>query len=108
MKAEIDESILRLDARLGALELLLRNLYADRYIKEPDPIAAVHHAADQIAELSKFIRVLGTHPVVADALAAEAEDVLNETFGEIVQIVEATVRERTDPCVAEDGAERKN
>ena len=83
----MDENLLRLDARLGALELLIRNLYAQRYAGQTDPLASAEQAAREIERLSRRIKVKGAEPVVNDLLASEAEDFLVAMFREIVEIV---------------------
>ena len=85
----MDPFLYSLDARLGALELLIRNLYARRFTEESDPVAAATRAAHEVERLSKSIRVIGPEPVVNDALAAEAEEFLVAMFHEIVEIVRA-------------------
>jgi hypothetical protein len=90
----MDPNIYRLDARLGALELLIRNLYARRFTEESDPVGAATRAAREAERLSKSIRVLGPEPVVNDALAAEAEEFLVAMFHEIVEIVRADTETR--------------
>ena len=84
----------RLDARLGALELLIRNLYARRFTEETDPVGAATRAVIEVERLSKDIRVMGPEPVVNDALAAEAEEFLVAMFHEIVEIVRADTEMR--------------
>lgn len=84
----------RLDARLGALELLIRNLYARRFTEETDPIGAATRAAIEVERMSKTIRVQSPEPVVNDALAAEAEEFLVAMFHEIVEIVRADTEMR--------------
>lgn len=96
----MDENLLRLDARLGALELLIRNLYAHRFVNQPDPLDAAQRAAEEVGHMSKTIRVDGPEPVVNDLLASEAEEFLVAMFQEIVEIVRAN----TDPD--EDGSSR--
>ena len=88
----MDEALIRLDARLGALELLIRNLYAHRFVNQPDPLDAAERAAQEVERMSKTIRVHGNEPVVNDMLASEAEEFLVAMFQEIVEIV----RENTD------------
>ena len=83
----MDENIVRLDARLGALELLVRNLYAHRFAGQSDPLGAAEQAVRDIERLAKRIEVAGPEPVVNDLLAAEAEEFLIAMFREIVEIV---------------------
>ena len=83
----MDENLIRLDARLGALELLVRNLYAHRFAGQADPLGAAEQAADDIGRMAKGIEVAGPEPVVNDLLAAEAEEFLMAMFHEIVEIV---------------------
>ena len=85
----MDQNMYQLDARLGALELLIRNLYARRFTEESDPVGAATRAAIEVERMSKTIRVKGPEPVVNDALAAEAEEFLIAMFHEIVEIVRA-------------------
>jgi len=95
----MDPNLFQLDARLGALELLIRNLYARRFTEESDPVGAATRAAYEIERLSKGIRVFGPEPVVNDALAAEAEEFLIAMFDEIVEIVRADTETRQrDPA----------
>lgn len=96
----MDDNLIKIDARLGALELLIRNLYAHRFVSHPDPLNAVEQAAREIENISRTIRVIGEEPVVNDMLSAEAEEFLVAMFQEIVEIV----RENAD-CDA-DGAEQ--
>lgn len=91
----MDANIYRLDARLGALELLIRNLYARRFTEETDPVEAATRAATEVERLSKTMRVMSPEPVVNDALAAEAEEFLVAMFDEIVEIVRADARTRS-------------
>lgn len=91
----MEDNLIRLDARLGALEILIRNLYAHRFVNQPNPLAAAQHAAREIETLSKTIRVASPEPVMNDLLAAEAEEFLVAMFEEIVEIV----RENADPNV---------
>ncbi len=90
----MDANLYRLDARLGALELLIRNLYARRFTEEIDPVGAATRAAHEVERLSKSIRVMSPEPVVNDALAAEAEEFLIAMFHEIVEIVRADTATR--------------
>jgi hypothetical protein len=83
----MDENLIRLDARLGALELLVRNLYAHRFAGQADPLGAAEQAVCDIERLAKQIEVAGPEPVVNDLLAAEAEEFLMAMFREIVEIV---------------------
>lgn len=85
----MDENLIRLDARLGALEILIRNLYAHRFVNQSDPLDAAESAAREIERLSKHIRVASPEPAVNDMLSAEAEEFLVEMFREIVEIVRA-------------------
>jgi hypothetical protein len=94
----MDENLVRLDARLGALELLIRNLYAQRFVGQPNPLASAKQAARDIERLSRRIKVKGSEPVVNDMLASEAEEFLVAMFREIVEIV----REHSNPQVASD------
>ncbi len=89
----MDENLIRIDARLGALELLIRNLYAHRFVSQPDPLDAAENAAREVEALSRTIRVYGPEPVVNDMLSAEAEEFLVAMFQEIVEIV----RENAEP-----------
>lgn len=91
----MDEKLIRIDARLGALELLIRNLYAHRFANQPDSVNAAKEAARTVEELSRTIRVHGREPVVNDLLSAEAEEFLVAMFEEIVEIV----RENAEPDV---------
>ena len=68
----MDKNLIRLDARLGALELLIRNLYAQRYAGQSDPLASAEQAAREIERLSRRIKVKGLDPAVNDLLASEA------------------------------------
>ena len=94
----MDKNLVRLDARLGALELLIRNLYAQRFAGQPNPLASAEQAARDIERLSRRIKVNGSEPVVNDMLASEAEEFLVAMFREIVEIV----RENTNPQLASD------
>lgn len=94
----MDENLLRLDARLGALELLIRNLHAQRYVGQSDPLAAAEQAAREIEQLSRRIKVQGSKPVINDLLASEAEEFLVAMFREIVKIV----RENSKPQPTSD------
>lgn len=94
----MDENIIRLDARLGALELLIRNLYAHRFVNQPNPLDAAERAAREIEHLTRGIRVASPEPVMNDLLAAEAEEFLVAMFEEIVEIV----RENTQPAAGGD------
>jgi len=89
----MDENFVKLDARLGALELLVRNLYAHRFAGQADPLGAAEQAVADIERLAKRIVVAGPEPVVNDMLASEAEQFLIAMFDEIVEIV----REISDP-----------
>ncbi len=89
----MDENLIRLDARLGALELLIRNLYAHRFAGQADPLDAAEQAARDIERLAQRIEVAGPEPVVNDLLASEAEEFLVAMFREIVEIV----RENRNP-----------
>ena len=105
------EEIIKRSARLGAMEILIRNLYALRFANETDPIAAANKAMEAVRELSKDIRVFGPEPVINDMLAAEAEDFLISMFDEIVRMVQLAYEQRglqenrvqsydTDPNIA--------
>jgi len=94
----MDENLLRLYARLGALELLIRNLNAQRYVGQSDPLAAAEQAAREIEQLSRRIKVQGSEPVINDLLASEAEEFLVAMFREIVEIV----RENSKPQPTSD------
>ena len=94
----MDENLLRLDARLGALELLIRNLNAQRYVGQSDPLAAAEQAAREIEQLSRRIKVQGSEPVINDLLASEAEEFLVAMFRETVEIV----RENSKPQPTSD------
>jgi len=94
----MDENLLRLDARLGALELLIRNLNTQRYVGQSDPLAAAEQAAREIEQLSRRIKVQGSEPVINDLLASEAEEFLVAMFREIVEIV----RENSKPQPTSD------
>ena len=83
----MDKDLVRLDARLGALELLIRNLYAQRFVGQSDPLGSAEQAARDIERLSRRIKVRGSEPAVNDLLASEAEDFLVAMFREIVEIV---------------------
>ena len=83
----MDENLLRLDARLGTLELLIRNLYAHRFADQTDPVGAAEQAVRDVERLARRIEVAGSEPVVNDLLAAEAEEFLMAMFHEIVEIV---------------------
>lgn len=83
----MDEDLIRIDARLGALELLIRNLYAHRFVNQPDPLTAAETAAREVEGMSRTIRVHSPEPVVNDMLSAEAEEFLVAMFREIVEIV---------------------
>lgn len=98
----MDENLLRLDARLGALELLIRNLHAQRYVGQSDPLAAAEQAAREIEQLSRRIKVQGSEPVINDLLASEAEEFLVAMFREIVEIV----KENSTPQPAADNIAR--
>lgn len=89
----MDETLIKIDARLGALELLIRNLYAQRFVSQQNPLGAAEAAAREIERMSQSIRVIGPEPVVNDMLSAEAEEFLVAMFEEIVEIV----RENADP-----------
>ncbi len=86
----MDENLIKLDARLGALELLIRNLYAHRFAGQDDPVGAAEKAARNVKRMSKQIEVTGPDPAVNDLLAAEVEDFLVAMFHEIVEIVRQT------------------
>lgn len=92
----MEDNLIKLDARLGALEILIRNLYAHRFVNQPNPLAAARRAAQEVEHLSKTIRVASPEPVVNDLLAAEAEEFLVAMFEEIVEIV----RENSGPSVS--------
>jgi len=92
----MDENLIRLDARLGALELLIRNLYAQRYAGQSDPLASAEQAARELERLSRRIKVKGAEPVVNDLLASEAEDFLVAMFHEIVEIVKENSNPQPD------------
>ena len=94
----MDENLVRLDARLGALELLVRNLYAHRFAGQADPLGAAEQAARDIERMAQRIQVIGPEPVVNDMLASEAEEILIAMFHEIVEIV----REISNPQPASD------
>ncbi len=94
----MDENLLRLYARLGALELLIRNLNTQRYVGQSDPLAAAEQAAREIEQLSRRIKVQGSEPVINDLLASEAEEFLVAMFREIVEIV----RENSKPQPTSD------
>ncbi len=94
----MDENLIRLDARLGALELLVRNLYAHRFAGQADPLGAAEQAARDIERMAQGIQVAGPEPVVNDMLASEAEEILVAMFHEIVEIV----REVSNPEPASD------
>jgi hypothetical protein len=94
----MDENLIRLDARLGALELLIRNLYAQRFAGQSDPLGSAEQAVRDIERLSRRIKVMGSEPVVNDMLASEAEEFLVAMFREIVEIV----RENSNPQPAPD------
>lgn len=94
----MDKHIVSLDARLGALELLIRNLYAQRFAGQSDPLESAEQAARDIERLSRRIKVRGSEPVVNDMLASEAEEFLVAMFREIVEIV----RENSKPQPAPD------
>jgi len=83
----MDETLIRLDARLGALELLVRNLYAQRFAGQANPAAAAEKAARQVQTAARAIVVDGSDPATNDLLAAEAEEFLVAMFHEIVEIV---------------------
>lgn len=89
----MDKHIVSLDARLGALELLIRNLYAQRFAGQTDPLGSAEQAARDIERLSRRIKVKGSEPAVNDMLASEAEEFLVAMFREIVEIV----RENSNP-----------
>ncbi len=95
----MDENLIRLDARLGALELLIRNLYAHRFAGQADPLGAAEQAARDIENLARRIEVAGPEPVVNDLLASEAEEFLVEMFNEIVEIVRETANPQLSPDV---------
>jgi len=86
----MDNDLVRLDARLGALELLIRNLYAQRFVGQADPLGSAEQAARDIERLSRRIKVNGSEPAVNDLLASEAEEFLVAMFREIVEIVRET------------------
>lgn len=88
----MDVNLIRLDARLGALELLIRNLYAHRFVNQPNPLDAAKRAAREIETLSRAMRVTSPEPVMNDLLAAEAEEFLIAMFEEIVEIVRENTR----------------
>lgn len=95
----MDEDLIRIDARLGALELLIRNLYAHRFVNQPDPLTAAEKAAREVEGMSRTIRVQSPEAVVNDMLSAEAEEFLVAMFREIVEIVRENadaVEERPD------------
>ncbi len=94
----MDKELVRLDARLGALELLIRNLYAQRFAGQSEPLASAEQAVRDIKRLSQRIKVKGTDPVVNDMLASEAEEFLVAMFREIVEII----RENSNPQPASD------
>lgn len=94
----MDENLIRLDARLGALELLIRNLYAHRFVNQPNPLDAARRAAREVESLSRGMRVSSPEPVMNDLLAAEAEEFLVAMFEEIIEIV----RENTAPAPGDD------
>ncbi len=102
----MDENLLRLDARLGALELLVQNLYARRFADQADPLGAAEQAAGDMRRMARRITVVGPEPVVSDMLASEAEEILIAMFREIVEIV----REISNPPPAPDadGAKLRN
>ncbi len=83
----IDAGLVRLDARLGALELLIRNLYVQRFLAQPEPLNAVESARDSLALLMQKIQVCSPDPAKNDLLASEAEEFLGQMFGEIVEII---------------------
>lgn len=84
----MDENLIRLDARLGALELLVRNLYAHRFAGQADPLGAAEQAVSDVERLGKRIEVKGKEPAMNDLLAAEAEEFLVAMFREIVEIIQ--------------------
>lgn len=86
----MNNDLIRLDARLGALELLIRNLYAQRFVGQSDPLESAEKAAREIERLSRRIKVKGSEPAVNDLLASEAEEFLVAMFREIVEIVRET------------------
>ena len=94
----MDENFVRMDARLGALELLVRDLYAHRFVDTADPLGAAEQAVRDIERLSRRIQVVGPEPVVNDMLASEAEEFLIAMFREIVEIV----RENSNPQPTSD------
>lgn len=93
----MDKELVRLDARLGALELLIRNLYAQRFAGQADPLASAEEAAREVERLSRRIKVKGQEPVVNDLLASEAEEFLVAMFREIVEIVRETSNPQHHP-----------
>lgn len=94
----MDKHIVSLDARLGALELLIRNLYAQRFAGQSDPLGSAEQAARDIERLSRRIKVKGSEPAVNDMLASEAEEFLVAMFREIVEIV----KENSNPQPTSD------
>jgi len=95
----MDENLLRLDARLGALELLIRNLNAQRYVGQSDPLAAAEQAAREIEQLSRRIKVQGSEPVINDLLASEAEEFLVAMFREIEQLSRRIKVQGSEPVI---------
>ena len=93
----MDEALIRLDARLGVLEILVRNLYAHHFTGQPDPLEAAEQSMRKIEEMARHIEVSGQEPVVNDLLAAEAEEFLLAMFHEIVEIVRETSDLRSTP-----------
>ena len=104
----MDKELVRLDARLGALELLIRNLYAQRFVGQSDPLGSAEQAARDIGRLSRHIKVNGSEPVVNDLLASEAEEFLVAMFHEIVEIVRETSNQQPNSDVDWTGLPIRN
>ena len=85
-----------MDSRIGALEILIQNLYAHRYLADPDPLTAVDRAAQSMSRLGQSVRIKGDGNRLNALASVEARAMLERTFLEIRRIVRANM---SDPNV---------
>ena len=85
----MDETQIRLEARLLALEYLVCNLYAHAFKQASDPAAQAEERATTLREYAREFTIPGVDPAFSDMASAELNDALECLLGMIAEMVAA-------------------
>ncbi len=88
-KGSVDPLKLMLLAEVGALRAVLVNIFAERFLKEPDPIGAAKVVKSMFARTPTRPPVEGNlDPAISDVLTAMTDEAIDDLMSAVVRRVE--------------------